>query len=200
MIILIDNYDSFTYNLYQLLSKYDTVVVYRNDEITIDQIKQLNPSHIVISPGPKAPKDAGISLKVIKKLYRIFPILGICLGHQCIVEAFGGNVSSAQYLMHGKLSEICILEHNYLFKNINQNKIKAVRYHSLIAEPSTMPEELIVTSQTALNEIMSIRHRDYPVFGVQFHPESYLTVNGEVLIQNFLRSGQNVSTKFRKSS
>lgn len=200
MIILIDNYDSFTYNLFQILSKYDDVTVYRNDEITIEKIKAINPSHIVISPGPKAPKDAGISLKIIEELYRIYPILGICLGHQCIYEAFGGEIQKAKNLMHGKLSEIKILNNNNLYKNLNKNKFNAVRYHSLIANNKKIPKDLIITAQTAAEEIMSIKHRQYPVFGLQFHPESYLTEDGELFIKNFLRSGQNVSKKFRKSS
>ena len=193
MILLIDNYDSFTYNLFHILSKYEKVKIYRNDEITLKEINKLNPNFIVISPGPKAPKDAGITLNLIKNFYKKYPILGICLGHQSIYEAFGGKVIQAKNIFHGKISKVNLLDKSNIFKNIASDYVDVVRYHSLIANKEKIPKDLIVTSETKDGVIMSVKHKKYPVYGLQFHPESYKTKIGEKLIKNFLRSGLNVS-------
>jgi len=186
MVLLIDNYDSFTYNLYQYIGKYDSDIrVVRNDKITLEEIEKLNPDQIIISPGPKAPKDAGISLDVIKSFYNKKPILGICLGHQSIGEAFGGEIVYAKKLYHGKTSKI---EHSgtKIFHGISQ-KTEVARYHSLAIETSTLSEEFEILALTEDNEIMAIAHRKYPVIGVQFHPESICTVEGEKMIENFFK-------------
>jgi anthranilate synthase/aminodeoxychorismate synthase-like glutamine amidotransferase len=189
MILLIDNYDSFTYNLVQYLSELGAKVdVYRNDKITLDGIKRLRPSHIVISPGPGRPQDAGISIKLIKKFAGRIPVLGVCLGHQCIGEAFGGKVVKAKNLMHGKTS---MIYHNSktIFKGL-RNPFQATRYHSLIVERKSLPRLLEIIAETKEKEIMGIRHKEYNVWGVQFHPESILTVEGKKLLKNFLRQKQ----------
>jgi len=186
MILLIDNYDSFSYNLYQCIGSIDPdIKVVRNDELTVDEIKKLSPSRIVISPGPGKPSDAGICIEAIKKLCSAAPIIGICLGHQAIFEAFGGTVSYASRLMHGKSSEVTVDTGNPLFKGLPQ-KIQAARYHSLAGIKSTLPDVLKVIAETADGEIMAVCHKEYPVYGVQFHPESILTPLGKTIIENFM--------------
>ncbi len=185
MVIVIDNYDSFTYNLVQYLGELGAnPIVYRNDQITIDQIKEKSPDYIVISPGPGRPSDAGISLQVIRELHKKFPILGVCLGHQSIGEAFGAKVVHAPYLMHGKTSEI-YHDNKTIFKDL-PNPFTATRYHSLVIDPSTVPEELQVTAKTEDGIIMAVRHETYPLEGIQFHPEAILTTQGKALLKNFL--------------
>ena len=186
MILLIDNYDSFTHNLYHQLEKFEQVAIYRNDQITIEQIKQLNPKAIVISPGPGTPAEAGICIEVIQKLHTVYPILGVCLGHQAIGEAFGGSVIRAAQIMHGKTSYLHY-DASGLFEKVTGD-FEVMRYHSLIIAPETCPPELIVTATSEGDEeIMAIEHIDYPTFGVQFHPESIGTIRGEELIEQFLR-------------
>lgn len=186
MILLIDNYDSFVYNLYQYIGSINSeIVVYRNDEISLDEIRRLNPSHIVLSPGPKTPKDAGICIELVKELYKEYPILGICLGHQAIGEAFGATVSYAKELFHGKYSMIM---HNNtgVFEGI-ENPCKVARYHSLAILEETLCDEFIINSRTESGEIMAIEHKKYPLFGLQFHPESIYTPEGIKMIKNFLK-------------
>ena len=188
MILLIDNYDSFSYILYQLLgSIHPNVKVIRNDEMTVEEIQAIAPEYIVLSPGPGRPSDAGICIEVVQKLKTI-PILGVCLGHQAICEAFGGTITYAKKLMHGKASEISVEINDPLFKGLSP-VILAARYHSLAADPNTLPDELKVIAKTDDGEIMAVKHKDYPIFGVQFHPESFMTPDGETIIKNFLRSG-----------
>lgn len=185
MILLIDNYDSFTYNLYQYIGIFeDDIKVVRNDEITIDEIRQMNPQRIVLSPGPKNPKEAGICMDVVKEFYDKIPILGICLGHQCIGEALGGTVSYAKALFHGKQSTI-IHDGTSIFSGID-SPIKVARYHSLAVQRDTLPKELKVLAETEDGEIMAMRHRKYPVVGLQFHPESIYTQHGKRMIENFI--------------
>lgn len=187
MILLIDNYDSFSYNLYQFVGEINSdIKVVRNNELSIDEIKELAPSHIIISPGPGRPADAGICIELIKALYKEIPILGVCLGHQAICEAFGATVSYAKKLMHGKSSEIEIKSNKEIFAGLPE-KITVARYHSLSVVEDTLPSELVVTSVADDGEIMSVKHRDYPVFGVQFHPESILTPYGKTILENFIR-------------
>ena len=186
MILLIDNYDSFSYNLYQLIGSIDPdIQVVRNDALTVDEIQKLAPSRIVISPGPGKPSDAGICIEAVKRLYATIPIIGICLGHQAIFEAFGGTVSYASKLMHGKSSPVTVDRKNALFKGLPP-VIQAARYHSLAGIKSTLPGALKITAQTKDGEIMAVCHKKYPVYGVQFHPESILTSNGKMIIENFL--------------
>lgn len=185
MILLIDNYDSFTYNLYQYIGIFeDDIKVVRNDEITIEEIRQINPQRIVLSPGPKNPKEAGICMDVVKEFYDKIPILGICLGHQCIGEALGGTVSYAKALFHGKQS---VITHDgtSIFSGID-SPIKVARYHSLAVQRETLPKELKVLAETEDGEIMAMRHRKYPVVGLQFHPESIYTQHGKRMIENFI--------------
>jgi anthranilate synthase component 2 len=185
MILIIDNYDSFTYNLFQYVGEINPdIEVYRNDEISIKQIKEKKPSHIIISPGPCYPKDAGISIEVVKKLGESIPVLGVCLGHQSIGEAYGGKVVHAPELVHGKASFITVDTDNVLFKGL-QKRIKAGRYHSLIVKEDSLPETLSVTAKTDSGEIMAFNHIEYPVFGIQFHPESILTPDGKHILRNF---------------
>lgn len=185
MILMIDNYDSFTYNLVQYLNGLEEeVLVKRNDDITIEDIEKLSPEMIVISPGPCTPDDAGISLDTISHFKDHIPILGICLGHQSLAQVFGGRVIKAMAPVHGKVHPILHTDSG-VFKGLN-NPLKVTRYHSLVVERSTLPEELIVTAETMEGEIMGLRHRDYPVEGVQFHPEAILTEQGMELLQNFL--------------
>lgn len=185
MILVIDNYDSFTYNLVQELGELGAnLEVVRNDQITVDEIRQMNPSHIVISPGPGFPKDAGISRDVIRELGAEIPLLGVCLGHQSIGEVYGGNVIHAPELMHGKTSPVFHLG-DPLYTDVPSPFI-ATRYHSLVVEPATLPEELTITAYTESGEIMGFRHVEHPVIGVQFHPESILTEFGMKILQNFL--------------
>ena len=187
MILLIDNYDSFSYNLYQLIGEINSdIKVIRNDEMTVEEIRQLNPSHIIISPGPGRPCDAGICIELIKSIYKDIPILGVCLGHQAICEAFGATISYAKKLMHGKASEI-IIKNTDIFNGLD-DRIIVARYHSLAALKETLPNELIITGISDNDEIMSVKHKDYKVYGVQFHPESILTPNGRTILENFLRS------------
>ena len=185
MILLIDNYDSFSYNLYQAIGTINPdIKVVRNDSMTAEKIEKLSPSHIILSPGPGKPSDAGICIEVVKKLYNKFPILGVCLGHQSICEAFGAVVSYAKELMHGKSSVIKI-EKDDIFKGLPEN-IQVARYHSLSAEKENFPDELKILAVADDDEIMAVRHRDYPVYGLQFHPESILTPDGVTIIENFL--------------
>ena len=189
MILMIDNYDSFTFNIVQYLGELCAeVLVKRNNRITLDEIDKLNPEKIVISPGPCTPNEAGISIEVVKKYYKKTPILGVCLGHQTIGQAFGGNIVSAKKIMHGKTSQITH-DCDYIFKNIPQ-EFTATRYHSLVIEKESFPDSLLVTATTKDNkeesEIMGLRHKDYNLFGVQFHPESILTESGHKLLENFL--------------
>jgi anthranilate synthase/aminodeoxychorismate synthase-like glutamine amidotransferase len=186
MIAMIDNYDSFTFNLVQYLGEIsdDEILVFRNDKITVSKLKDLKPAAIIISPGPCTPKEAGISVDAITMLGSTTPILGVCLGHQSIGYAFGGNVIRAPYLMHGKVSKI---HHNNdsIFKNMPQ-PFTATRYHSLIIERASCPDCLQITAETSDNLIMGIQHREFPIFGVQFHPESILTEEGKRILSNFL--------------
>lgn len=186
MILVIDNYDSFTYNLVQLLGELGAeICVARNDQITLDEARALRPSHIVISPGPGTPDDGGISLDVIRELGPTTPTLGVCLGQQAIGQAFGGKVVRAPRLMHGKTSAV-YHKNARLFTGI-PNPFEATRYHSLIVE-EPLPDELEVTAFTEAGEIMALQHREYPIVGVQFHPESILTQFGPRLLQNFLEN------------
>ena len=185
MILLIDNYDSFTYNLYQFMGIFNSdIKVVRNDKLTIEDIEKMNPEKIVISPGPKSPKEAGICLDVIKHFAGVKPILGICLGHQCIGEAFGATVSYAKKICHGKQSAI---HHNKdgIFKGLDDD-IRVARYHSLAIIDDTLPDCLEVTARTEDGEIMAVQHKSYPVYGLQFHPESIYTEHGKKLIENFI--------------
>ncbi|HTB58883.1 MAG TPA: aminodeoxychorismate/anthranilate synthase component II [Polyangia bacterium] len=185
MLLVIDNYDSFTYNLVQYLGEMGQEVrVVRNDEIPVAEIATLAPSHIVISPGPCTPNEAGISLEVIKTYAGKIPILGVCLGHQAIGQAFGGKVVRAARVMHGKTSQISH-DGKGLFTGL-PNPFEATRYHSLLIERASVPDALDVTAQTAENEIMAVRHKTLPVEGVQFHPESFLTTSGKDLLRNFI--------------
>ena len=191
MILLIDNYDSFSYNLYQLIGSIDPdIKVIRNDEMTVEEIKALAPKYIILSPGPKRPKDAGVCIEVAKKLGRTSKILGVCLGHQSICEAFGATVSYAKELMHGKQSVAAIDNTDEIFKNLPE-KITVARYHSLAALPETMPDCLKIIAQTADGEIMAVRHRELPIWGLQFHPESIMTPQGKIILENFLGGKQN---------
>jgi anthranilate synthase/aminodeoxychorismate synthase-like glutamine amidotransferase len=185
MILLIDNYDSFTYNIYQTACEFDDVLVYRNDKVTVKDIEMLKPSHIIISPGPGVPKDAGISIEIIKHFKGVIPILGICLGHQCIAEAFNGKVVRAKEIFHGKTSKIYIKEKKDIFQGID-SPFEATRYHSLIVSNEMFPKELKITASTQDGEIMALRHISYQIYGVQFHPESILTTVGPRLIENFI--------------
>ncbi|MCM8779098.1 MAG: aminodeoxychorismate/anthranilate synthase component II [Candidatus Omnitrophica bacterium] len=186
MILMVDNYDSFTYNLVQYLGELgEKLVVYRNDKITLKEIEELKPEHIVISPGPGRPENAGISCALIKEFAGKIPILGVCLGHQCLGEVFGGRVVQAQRLMHGKTS---LIYHNGkdIFLGI-ENPFEATRYHSLIVERESLPACLEITAETKEKEIMGLKHKDYPLWGVQFHPESILTKQGKRILANFLK-------------
>jgi anthranilate synthase/aminodeoxychorismate synthase-like glutamine amidotransferase len=188
MLLVIDNYDSFTYNLVQYLGEMGQEVrVVRNDEIPAVEIAALGPSHIVISPGPCTPNEAGISLEVIKTYAGKIPILGVCLGHQAIGQAFGGKVVRAARVMHGKTSPISH-DGKGLFTGL-PNPFEATRYHSLLIERSSVPDSLDVTAETAEKEIMAVRHKALPVEGVQFHPESFLTTSGKDLLRNFIARG-----------
>lgn len=186
MILLIDNYDSFTYNLYQYIGIfYKDIVVARNDKITIEEIREMAPERIILSPGPKAPKDAGICMEVVRTFAGQIPILGICLGHQCIGEAFGGVVTYAKRLCHGKQSWINHTEDG-IFAGID-SPIQVARYHSLAIKEESLPDCLEVTARTEDGEIMAIRHKEYPVVGLQFHPESIYTQHGKRMMENFIR-------------
>jgi anthranilate synthase component II len=186
MILLIDNYDSFTYNLYQYLGELgESIIVKRNDELTISEIKEMNPEAIVISPGPGRPEEAGNCVEVIQQLHTSFPILGICLGHQAIGYSFGAKIEKAQKIMHGKTSKLKFIE-TELFKSLPQ-QLEVMRYHSLIIKKDTLPAffQVLATSMDD-DEIMAIKHSKYPLYGMQFHPESVGTVLGKQLLENFL--------------
>ncbi|MCU0495857.1 MAG: aminodeoxychorismate/anthranilate synthase component II [Anaerolineae bacterium] len=187
MILVIDNYDSFTYNLVQLMGELGADLrVIRNDQTTLDAIREMNPSHIVISPGPGNPDDGGVSLQVIRELGATTPVFGVCLGHQCIGQAYGGVVMRAGRLMHGKTSMI-YHKRDRLFTGV-PSPFEATRYHSLIVEEATLPDCLTITAFTDTGEIMALRHKEHPVVGVQFHPESILTQYGSRILKNFLES------------
>jgi len=187
MILLIDNYDSFVYNLYQFIAEIEPdVKVVRNDEITSEEILKMNPDKIVISPGPGKPSEAGECINVIRELKGKIPILGVCLGHQAIAEAFGATVGHAGQLMHGKTSKLKdVKTDSVLFQNLTL-PIQVARYHSLAVKEETLPEELIVTARSEDNEIMAMEHREYPIFGLQFHSESVMTPQGLQMIENFI--------------
>ena len=185
-LLVIDNYDSFTYNLVQIFGELGAdPTVKRNDEISVDQVRQLNPARICVSPGPGRPRDAGVSSEIIRELGPSIPTLGVCLGHQCIAEVFGGEVVRADKLMHGKTSQI---RHNGngIFKNLAQ-PLEATRYHSLIVRRESLPDSLDITAETDDGEIMGLKHRQFSIYGVQFHPESILTTEGKKLLANFLQ-------------
>lgn len=188
MVLLIDNYDSFSYNLVQLVGELTKgeIKVVRNDEMTVNEIEELNPSHIILSPGPGKPEDAGICEDVVRELKGKFPILGVCLGHQSICEVFGGTVSYAKKLMHGKQSDIKVNTEVPIFKGMD-HVVKGARYHSLAAIEGTLPEKLeVIARDVNDNEIMAVKHKAYDIYGLQFHPESVLTPKGNLMIKNFL--------------
>lgn len=187
MILMIDNYDSFTFNIVQYLGQMgEDVRVYRNDKITLDEIRKLRPEAIFLSPGPCSPKEAGITVDVIRAFYNLLPLMGICLGHQSIGYAFGGDIVRAERIMHGKVSPV---QHDgkTLFAGL-PNPFTAGRYHSLVVKPETLPSCLEISAQTAEGEIMGLRHKEYPVEGIQFHPESVLTPQGKRILRNFLKT------------
>ncbi|MEG6612007.1 aminodeoxychorismate/anthranilate synthase component II [Pseudoclostridium thermosuccinogenes] len=189
MILLVDNYDSFSYNLVQLAGAFSSDIrVIRNDEMTVDQVKNLNPSHIIISPGPGYPKNAGISEALIYHMKGLVPILGICLGHQAICEVFGASVVPAKRLMHGKQSSIYIANGSRIFRGLPPI-IQAARYHSLAAQKTSLPDDLLVIAEDEEGEIMGVKHRNYEIYGLQFHPESILTPQGDTIMSNFLGIG-----------
>lgn len=186
MVILIDNYDSFSYNLYQLIGTITpNIYVIRNDEFTTEEIEKFKPSHIVISPGPGKPSDAGVCEDVVRYFKGKVPILGVCLGHQAICETFGARISYAKQLMHGKKSVIELDTGSKLFKGLKDNT-EVARYHSLAVVKETMPEELMVTAVADDGEVMAVQHTGYSIYGVQFHPESVMTPDGTTMIKNFL--------------
>ena len=186
MILLIDNYDSFSYNLFQLVGTINPdIKVIRNDQLTIEEIRNLAPEKIILSPGPGRPEDAGVIIDVVKNLGKEIPILGVCLGHQAICSAFGAKVTYAKELMHGKQSVAKADNDSILFKGIDEN-IKVARYHSLAADNDTMPGCLRVTAVTEDGEVMAVEHNEYKIYGVQFHPESILTPDGKKILENFL--------------
>ena len=194
MLLMIDNYDSFTYNLVQYFGELgQDVVVHRNDQISVSEIQKLNPQYIVISPGPCTPNEAGISLELIEKLAGKYPILGVCLGFQAIVQSFGGKIIGAQKIMHGKVSPVHHTSKS-VFKGL-KNPLNATRYHSLVAEKESLPHCFEVTAWTnkesgEIEEIMGVRHTNYPIEGVQFHPESILTEHGHQMLNTFLQDNQ----------
>ncbi|MBQ9441486.1 MAG: aminodeoxychorismate/anthranilate synthase component II [Selenomonadaceae bacterium] len=186
MILLIDNYDSFSYNLYQLTGEISPdIKVVRNDKISLEEIKKISPSKIILSPGPGRPEDAGIIIDVVKNFFDKIPILGVCLGHQAICAAFGGTITYAKKLMHGKQSEIICDENSALFKNCPK-KFLVGRYHSLALNEKTLPDCLKITARTIDGEVMAVEHKNSKIFGVQFHPESILTPHGKIILENFL--------------
>lgn len=188
MILLIDNYDSFVYNLYQFLAVEDPDVrLVRNDRITPEEALSMEPDAIVISPGPGKPSDAGVCIELIRQLKGRIPILGVCLGHQAIGEAFGATVTHASRLMHGKTSLLTDVADDIIFKGIKK-PVQVARYHSLSVQESTLPQELEVTARSDDGEIMAMRHREYPIYGLQFHPESVMTPEGSAMIRNFLEA------------
>jgi anthranilate synthase/aminodeoxychorismate synthase-like glutamine amidotransferase len=185
-ILLIDNYDSFTYNIVQAFAAMGAdVLVYRNDAISVDEARDCEATHLVISPGPGRPENAGVSLEMIATFAGKLPMLGVCLGHQCLVQALGGSIVRAERLMHGKTSNVTH-DNSALFAGMSAS-FEAGRYHSLSAEKQSLPDELVITAQTSRGEIMGVRHRKLPMMGVQFHPESVLTPEGDKLMANFMR-------------
>ena len=191
MILLIDNYDSFVYNLYQYIGSINpNIKVIRNDQSTIEAIKELDPEYIILSPGPGHPKDAGIMEDIIKEFYQSKKILGVCLGHQAICEVFGGNIIHASKIMHGKSSVVTLNTNTSIFKGLNK-EIHVARYHSLIVKNDHLPTCLEVIARTNENEIMAVKHKNYPVYGLQFHPESILTQEGMTIIKEFLGGNEN---------
>lgn len=190
MTLLIDNYDSFSYNLYQIIGTFDPDIrVIRNDEKTVEEIQSLRPDRIVLSPGPGRPEDGGVMIEVIQKLGDKIPILGICLGHQAICAAFGASITYARELMHGKQSEVFFETSCPLFHGCPQ-RAPAARYHSLAADPDTLPDCLRITARTADGEIMGVQHQAFPIYGLQFHPESIITPDGTNMIKNFIKEIQ----------
>lgn len=186
MILLIDNYDSFSYNLYQLIGEIQPEIkVIRNDEMTVEEIKNLQPTRIILSPGPGRPEDAGVIMEVAKSFGKEIPILGVCLGHQAICAAYGATVTYAKELMHGKQSEVRFDGDCPLFHGCPETAPVA-RYHSLAVDVDTIPKELKVTAVTTDEEVMAIQHNEYPIYGVQFHPESIMTPNGKMMLENFI--------------
>lgn len=186
MILLIDNYDSFSYNLYQLIGSLEpNIRVIRNDAMTVEEIAALNPAGIILSPGPGRPEDAGVCIKVVRQLGGRFPILGVCLGHQAICEAFGATVTFARELMHGKQSMAELDTATPLFAGLPP-QVPVARYHSLAADPDTIPACLQVTARVANGEVMAVQHTTHPIFGVQFHPESIMTPDGPAMLKNFI--------------
>lgn len=186
MILLIDNYDSFSYNLYQMIGALNPdIKVVRNDEITLAQVSELAPSRIILSPGPGRPEDAGITVEVAAKLGSEIPILGVCLGHQAICQAFGATITYAPTLMHGKQSMVDFNTASPLFAGLSA-KSPVARYHSLVADPATIPAVLEITATADTGEIMAVQHKQYPIYGVQFHPESIMTDQGNQMLKNFL--------------
>lgn len=191
MILLIDNYDSFSYNLYQLIGEINPDIrVIRNDEMTVAQIKALAPEYIILSPGPKSPKDAGVCVDVARELGGTSKILGVCLGHQSICEAFGATVSYAKQLMHGKQSVCSIDSTSPIFKGLG-DRLTVARYHSLAAAEETMPDCLKIIARAVDGEIMAVRHKELEIYGLQFHPESIMTPKGKTILQNFLGGNGN---------
>lgn len=187
MILLIDNYDSFSYNLYQLVGEINPdLKVIRNDEKTVEEIRKMNPDRILLSPGPGRPENAGIMIDTVKTLGKEIPILGVCLGHQAICAAFGAEITYAKELMHGKQSQVRFDKKCPLFQNC-PDEAPVARYHSLAADAETMPKELKITAVTEDGEIMAVEHREYPIFGVQFHPESIMTPDGKTMLNNFIK-------------
>lgn len=186
MILLIDNYDSFSYNLYQLAASVEAdIKVIRNDGYTVEEIEKMGPAALILSPGPGRPSEAGICEEAIKRFAGRIPILGVCLGHQAICEVFGGTVTYARELMHGKQSKVYQGGRGRLFKGMGP-QFMAARYHSLAAEAGSLPEELVVTAEADDGEVMALEHREYPVFGIQFHPESVMTPDGMKMMENFM--------------
>jgi anthranilate synthase component 2 len=186
MVLLIDNYDSFTFNLYQMIGALaPEISVVRNDQISVEQAEALAPSQIIISPGPGRPEDSGVCPQLIRHFAGRTPLLGVCLGHQAICQVFGATIGYAPTLMHGKTSTINLSAESRLFSGL-PSRIEGGRYHSLIVEAATLPPELVVTAGTAAGEVMAVEHRDYPLFGVQFHPESILSPQGDKILANFL--------------
>ena len=187
MIVLIDNYDSFSYNLYQMVGEIEPDIrVIRNDEMTMEQIKALHPSHIILSPGPGRPEAAGITVEAARELGRKIPTLGVCLGHQAICMAFGAAVTYAKELMHGKQSQVTLDKECPLFWGCPE-RTKVARYHSLAAKADSIPEELKITAVTKEGEVMAVQHKKYPIYGVQFHPESIMTPDGKKMIENLIK-------------
>ena len=190
MILLIDNYDSFSYNLYQYVGEIDPEIkVIRNDELTVEEIRVLKPDRIILSPGPGRPEDAGVIIDVVKELGRDYPILGVCLGHQAICAAYGAKIIHAKRLMHGKQSAVTFDKSCPLFADCPETAPVA-RYHSLAAKEATIPDCLKVTARTDDGEIMAVQHKEYPVFGLQFHPESIMTPDGKALLNRFIKGLQ----------